>query len=400
MARRRLVPVASVALVTMLSGAFLGSTAVPAAGAAPKAVPAVHVVLNGSAVTMKPQAVVIDGVPYVSAPALAGLLNLPATWNPRTDTLVLGTAPSTAHSFVFQGMRYAVTGLQARTDPAAVATSGTSGLYWLVSYALTNVSNTAIDVATTQPQVMLLGPKGTEYEPDSALSGPTAGTLNPGITFTSYAVFNVPAGATPGPYALGFDAYRSTAKGFLPAALGAGLPAANSVTHVTDIGATYSVSNLWNSEVQQVLLRSVVRTDAVVPDLTAASFNPTTSFWVVDFSINNPGADAITLSPSAFSLQFQSGASLSPYPVSNLPGYVPANSLFTVGSGSSSSTQASSSPGSVTVAPGQVWNGALLFEVPDTVTTTQPAFAITVSGQQRIMSLAPCPDGACPPVQE
>ncbi len=376
----------------VLAGALVVGVGLPGVGEAAAAPPShVRVVVGGNAMDVRPAPVLVHGVPYVSVQALAQILGVQITWDAKTDTIEVGAPAATGHTFLFQGVQYAVTGLQERTYTGV---QSTSGQYWIVSYQLTNTTGTAVDVPGTQPGLDLLGPRGAQYLPDATLSGPTAGTLNPHLSFDSYAVFNVPAGAKPLGYALGFDAYRATAKGFQPAPLGAALPASSAKTTTSTLNATYTVSNLWNSDAQDVLLRSLVRSTAILPDLTAPSFDPTTGFWIVDFSIDNPGSQAITLAASQFSLQFGGGGSVAAYPVSVLPGYVPSNNLF-----GASGSSGSSSTG-VTVAPGQVWTGALLFEIPSTVSTAQPAFSITANGQQRVMALTGCVGGVCPPVQE
>jgi hypothetical protein len=384
----------------VLVGLTLTVASLPAAAAAAaaQAVPPPRVLMGGDPVALRPAPVLLHGVPYVSVQALSALLGVPVTWNPKTDTIEVGIPVATAHSFVFQGVRYAVTGLQER---AYTGVQSTSGEYWIVSYELTNTTDTAVDIPATQPGLVLLGPRGAQYLADASLSGPTAGTLNPHLSFSSYAVFNVPTGASPAGYALGFDAYRATAKGFQPAPLGAALPASSAATHTTQLDATYTVSNLWDSDAQDVLLRALVRTSAVLPDLTAPSFDPTTSFWIVDFSIDNPGANPITLQASQFSLQFGDGATVPAYPVSDLPGYVPPNNLFGASGGSAAGgTGAAASSAGVTVPPGQVWSGALLFEIPATISTAQPGFAISVNGQQRVLPLTVCQAGVCPPVEQ
>ena len=390
---RRLIRLRPTALAALCAGCLVAAGTGPAAGAAAPAT--VHVVLNGAAVTMTPAPVMVGGAPYVSAKAVAQLLGVPATWDAQTKTLVLGASTaSSVHSFVFQGVRYGVDGLQARTYPGPQSTSGT---YWIVQYTLTNETNVAVNVPGTQPSLVLLGPGSAQYQPSSTASGPTAGTLNPHITFTSDAVFNVPVGAEPSAYALGFDAYHSTPKGFQPAALGARLPASTSRTETSNVGATYTVSNLWDTDVQEVLVQKVVRTTVLLPDLTSASFTPTTTDYIADVSINNPGASAITVAGSQFALQFSGGVSIAPYPVSGLPGFVPANSLFPASGSASSGSGGAQSGSGVTIAPGEVWTGAILFAVPTGVDTASPALAISVNGQQRVISLSPC-SAACPPV--
>jgi hypothetical protein len=375
------------------AAALVAALLAPAAAAAPAPpAPRVRVVVGDQTLTLDPAPVVIDGVPYVPAPAFAKALGIPVAWDPHAATLTVAGAAGSAHSFVFQGIRYAVTGLEARTYPGP---GPTSGAYWIVQYSLTNVTRQAIDVPTTEPTLVLLGPGGAEYQADPTNSGPAPGVLNPGITFSSYDVFDVPAGAAPGAYALGFDAYRSTPHGFQPAPLGAALPPSTAQTTTTSLDATYTVTDLWNGDVQEVLLKRLVRTTALLPDLTPGSFNPTTSVWIVDLAVNNPGTTAITLAPSEFALTFADGATIAPYPVGPLPGWVPASSLYAVSSTAGPTTPPT--PASVTVAPGTVWQGALLFEVPGTVATSGPALAITVNGAQRVLPLAPCPGGACPP---
>lgn len=358
--------------------AVLGSVAVSADGAA-----SIHVEVDGQPVTFGAAPVMINNHVYLPIRYVAQALGLPVTWDAATDTVLIGSVPtgSTSASFSYQGVRYAATSLQMRSFPAAATNSGS---YWIVSYSMTNTGTTPVNVPQQQPSLVLFGPGGVQLSPDSSLSGAAPGVLNPGISFSSYLVFDVPAGALPASYTLGFDTYQVVGGQFTTTPLSTPLPTSGSTETDTSVSATYSVNDLWNSGIQQVTIGRVVRTTQMVPSLSAASFDPTTSFWIVDFGVTNPGPGNITFDASNFALNFNNSLSVNPTTVGSLPGYVAPSSLTTAGS--------------VTLPAGQTFSGSLLFELPAGTPTTNPGLAITVGSQTRIISLQPCTGGVCPPI--
>ena len=363
-----------------VGGALLAGTAGGAAAAA-KA-PAVTVRVNGQVVQLPEPPLVSGGKVYLPVADVADAFGVPVTWNGTRRVLDIGASGSAAAiGFVFQGVAYAATGLQVRTYPGS---QNTSTVYWIVQYQATNRGKQPVTMSSAQPPLLLIGPNGAEYTPDSTLSGPQPTTLNPGLTFDGYLVFDMPASAAPPAYALGFNAYRVTSSGFTSTRLSTVLPANSVATGVQTINATYALSGLWNSSVQELLVRALVRTNRITPDLQPANFDPTTSFWIVDFGIDNPGPGAISFSASDFALGFSSSLSIAPYAVTSLPGYVPPSNL----------------QAGVTLAAGQVFNGAMLFVVPAGTPTSGPQLVVRVNGAQQAVALAPCPNGTCPPVQQ
>lgn len=341
--------------------------------------PSLTVRVNGRVIALAQPALLFAGQPYLPVVDLAQVLGVAVSWDAHHRVVSIGEGTTTPlHTFTFQGIQYSATDLQVRSYPSPHSTSGT---YWIVQYALTNTTQHPINVGSTQPALRLLGPNGAQFSPDPTLSGPTAGTLNPQITFSSYLVFNLPDGANPALYRLGFNAYRVTAAGFTTTTLSAALPTPTSRTKRVQVNLPYAVSGLWNADVQSLLVRQIVETNAIVPDLTAASFDPKVQFWVVEFGVDNPGPETIHFSASDFALQFGSGLAIAPYQVSSLPGYVPPSNL--------------QSSAGVTLAPGEVFNGALLFAVPGGTPTANPQLAITVNGQERVIPAGPCSGSAC-----
>ena len=356
----------------------LGSVAVSADGA-----PTIHVEVNGQPVTFGSAPVMINNHVYLPIRYVAQALGLPVAWDAGTDTVLIGTVPNgvAGAAFTYQGVRYTASSLQIRTLPGDSTTSGT---YWIVSYSLTNTGTAPVNVPQQQPSLVLFGPKGVQLSPDSGLSGSAPGILNPGITFSSYLVFDVPAGALPSSYALGFDTYSVVGGQFSTTPVSAPLPTSGSTETDTAVSATYSVNDLWNSGLQQVTIGRVVRTTGMAPSLSASSFDPTTSFWIVDFAVANPGPGNISFSASNFALNFNNSLAIAPSTVGALPGYVTPSSLTT--------------SGTVTLPAGQTFSGSLLFAIPAGTPTTNPGLSLTVGSQTRIISLQPCTGGVCPPI--
>jgi len=346
----------------------------------------ISVVVNGQTVTFDSAPMLINDHVYVPIRYVAQALGIPVTWDQANETVYLGNsqAGSTAlgGSFAYEGLKYSAAGLQMREYPGQ---QNTSGAYWIVSYAITNTSAAPVDVATTQPALVLFGPGGVQLAPDSGNSGPGATTLNPGITYSSYDVFNVPTTAVPSAYSLGFNTYQVVNGQFTTSPVSASLAPSSSTTVQTPVGSTYSLQNVWNGAIQTLSIGQVVQSTAIVPELTPPSFDPTTSFWIVDFDITNPGPDSISFSASDFALDFNGGLSIPAAAVASLPGYVPATSL--------------TSPGGVTVTEGNTFSGGLLFDVPANTPTANPGLALSVNGNTRVVSLQACNAGVCPPVQ-
>ena len=353
-----------------------------AAGGAP-----IHIQVNGQAVTFDSAPVMINDHVYLPIRFVAQALGLPVHWDPSTQTVLIGTVPTgaagTTGGFVYQGLRYAPTALSIRTFPGA---GNTSGAYWIVSYSIANTGTTPVDVPQQEPALGLFGPGGVQLSPDAALGGPAPATVNPGITFSSYLVFEVPAGAVSAAYSLGFNTYQVVGGQFTTTPLSAPLSVSGATEVQTPVGATYSLNNVWNSGLQQVSIGKVIQTTEIVPDLSAGSFNPATTFWVVDFSVTNPGPGNIGFSNANFALNFNNALSLAPASIGSLPGYVAASSL-TAGSG-------------VNLPAGATFSGSLLFAVAAGTPTTNAGLSLTVGGQTRIISLQPCTGGTCPPVQQ
>ncbi len=378
----------------IVAGAAAGTLALAvlgtAMGAGADASPSIGVVLNGQPITFTSAPVMINNHVYVPVRDLAQALGIPVVWDASTDSVILGTAGSAAASssasavgggsFTYEGLQYSATGLVAREYPGQQASSG---VYWIVSYSITNTGIVPVDVPQAQPALVLFGPGGAQLAPDTALSGVAPGTVNPGISFTSYDVFDVPSSAVPAAYGLGFDTYQVVSGQFTTTAVSASLPAASSSTLRTTVGSSYAIQDVWNTAIQKLGIDQVVQTTAIVPDLTPQSFNPTTSFWIVDFDVNNPGPGDIAFNAGDFALNFGGSLSLAPSSVASLPGYVPATSLAQ----------------GVTVTAGNDFSGALLFAVPAGTPISNPALALSINGQTRIVSVDPCNAGVCPPIQ-
>jgi hypothetical protein len=75
---------------------------------------------------------------------------------------------------------------------------------------------------------------------------------------------------------------------------------------------------------------------------------------------------------------------IAPLDIPQLPGYIPATGLWT--------------QGGVNVPGGATFTGSLLFPLPAGTPTADPQLQFFANGQTRIVSLAPCRSGACPPV--
>jgi hypothetical protein len=348
--------------------------------------PGITVAINGQPLSTPFPPIMINDHVYVPVRYVAQALGLPVQWDPATSTVWIGAIPTASvaagGSFDYQGLHYAVTGLVVRNYPGPQSTSGS---YWIVSYSITNTGTQPVNVPQQQPTLVLLGPGGVQLQASSNLSGPTPTVINPGITFSSYLVFNVPTGAVPAQYGLGFNTYQVVGSQFITTPLSAPLPSSSSSEVSTPVGSTYALTNLWNAGTQKISIDRVVQTTAVAPDLSPGSFNPSTTFWIVDFDVLNPGPANISFSASNFALTFGS-YSILPLPIVSLPGYVLPSNL----------TQ----PGGVTLGPGDTFSGSLVFAVPANVAAGSPALQINVNGQLRIISLQPCSSGPCPPVQQ
>ncbi len=370
---------AGVGIGALVTG-VVGSLAVSADGA-----PTIHVQINGRPVTFASAPLLINNRVYLPVRDVAEAFGLPVTWDGGTDTVEIGTAANGTGGagFTYQGMRYTADGLQVRSYPGG---GNVSGNYWIVSYSMTNTSDAPVDVPQQQPALALFGPQGVQLSPEVSLGGPVAGILNPGITFSSYMVFEVPSGAVPSAYSLGFDTYQIVGGQFTTTPLATPLPVSNATQVATDVSATYSLDHMWNAGLQELTIGRVVQTTEIVPGTAAADFNPATSFWIVDFGVTNPGPEDISFTAGDFALDFNNDLTIGPDSVGPLPGYVTPSGL--------------TASGSVLVPAGQTFSGSLLFVVPASTPTTNPGLALTVAGQTRIISLQPCSSGVCPPVQQ
>lgn len=363
-----------------LTAGLWAGVGVRAAGTA-----AIHVEVNGQAVSLGAAPVMISDHVYLPIRYIAQALGLPVHWDAGTRTVLVGSVPTggqaTAGSFTYQGLEYAATALSVRTYPGAQASAGP---YWILSYSITNTSKQPVNVPQQQPALGLFGPGGAQLAPTASLGGPAPGVINPGTTFSSYLVFAVPVGALPSAYSFGFDTYQVVGGQFTTTPVSAPLGTPSSTQVQTPISATYSLNGVWNSGLQQVTIGKLIQTSAIVPDLSPASFDPSTSFWVLDFSVTNPGPGNVTLAAGNFALNFNDALSISADAVGALPGYVAPSSL--------------DSGGSVTLPAGQTFSGSLLFVIPAGTPTTNPGLQLTVGQQTRIISLSPCTAGNCPPV--
>ena len=373
----------------------------------------VHVVVDGHTLTLPTPPLVVGAQVFLPLADLAQVVGLPFRWDPASQTVYLGGASATSAaagavplaatgvasdpaaapaaapaggSFTYQGLDYAATGLVLRPYPGDQNNSGT---YWIVSYSITDTASTPIAVPAAQALV-LFGPGGTQIAADTPLDGAAPTTLNPGITFTSYEVFNVPAAASPASYTLGFIPYQVVGSQYYAAApLSMALPPSGSTTLKTPVNTSYDLQNMFSDATeptsdQRLTLGEVLQTNAVAPDLTAASFDPTTSFWVVDFTIANKTSGDISVAASDFALDFDREQSLAPADVASLPGFVQPTGL--------------QNAAGVTVPTGTSFSGSLLFEVPAGTPTENPQLQFSAHGETRIVSLTPCQTGSCPPV--
>jgi hypothetical protein len=314
------------------------------------------------------------------------LLTAAALLWPAAGPAAAGSGPGAGGTFTYDGLRYAATGLIVRPYPGPRSDSGT---YWIVSYSITDTTVMPGAAPTAQVPV-LFGPGGAEIAADGALGGAAPGVVNPGITWSSYEVFNVPAGASPAAYTLGFVPFQIVGgQYFAGAPLSMALPPSASATVRTPVGATYDLQNVFGSSghptsEQALTIGQVVETNAVAPDLTASSFDPTTSVWVVDFTLANTSSGDIGLSAGDFALDLGGEDEIAPADVPSLPGFVQPTGL--------------QNPGGVTVPTGGTFAGSLLFEIPAGTPVGSPQLQFSANGQTRIVSLSPCAAGSCPPV--
>ena len=371
--------------VVAIGAAALGGTALLAAGmvsAAPSV--GIRIEVNGRAIQLAAPPLVVRNHVYLPLRFTAQLLGVPVHWDGANRTVYLGTAPpgsAGAASFTYQGMTYRATGLQVRSYPGH---HHTSGVYWIVSYSVTNTTTAPVDVATTQPPLGLLGPGGQQLLPQVSLGGPAPQSVNPGITFSSYMVVPVPSGALPSAYGLGFDTYRVVNTNFQTQPVSAALPVSQSTTTSTPVSATYAVTNLWNRSVQDITIGQVVQTTAILPNTSSSSFDPGTTLWIVNFSISNPNLTSISFTSSNFALNFGGELDIAPLAVASVPGYFAQTDL--------------SQPGGVLLASDQSFSGALAFAVPRGTPISSPSLSIRINGQQRLISLTPCTGNICPPI--
>jgi len=408
---RKPVRVAAAAGVVAAAAVALTAAGVSAQGGAP-----IHVVVDGHAVTLPASPALAGGRVFLPLRDLAALLGMAIPWDPATDTVYIGSAPPAATpatvrlaatsasaaapaspaadpsappaggSFTYQGLKYTATGLVARPYPGEQTNSGT---YWIVSYSITDTSSTPIAVPAAQALV-LFGPGGSQIAADGALGGAAPTTINPGITFTSDDVFNVPASASPAAYRLGFIPYQVVGGQYYSApAESMALPPDAASTVKTAVNDVYDLQDMFTSSKvltseQTLTIADVVRTNAVAPDLSAASFNPATSFWIVDFTLANTTSGDISVAASDFALDFGGEDTIAPDDIASLPGFVPPTGL--------------QNPGGVTVPTGATFSGSLLFVLPAGTPTQNPQLQFSADGQTRIGSLTPCAAGACPPV--
>jgi len=397
-----------------VGGAVIAAAAlvVPSAVAGADGASAIHVVVDGYAVTPPTPPVLIGGQVLLPLRDVAEALGLSVHWDASTDTVHIGdgtgsapaspttiplvatttsAAPDPAAapagtSFTHNGLQYAAVGLVARPYPGDQTDSGT---YWIIEYTITDVSSTPISVPAAQALV-LLGPDGSEIAADGALGGAAPTVLNPGITFTSHDVFNVPSSASPASYALGFVPYQVVGSQYYAAKpLTMRLPGSSSSTTKVPVDATYDLQNMFSNaqeptSEQTLTIADVVKTNAVAPDLTAASFKPDTSFWIVDFTLANTTSGDISLAAGDFTLDFDGENAIAPSKVSSLPGYAQPTGL--------------QNATGVTVPTGRTFRGSLLFPIPAGTPTDNPELQLSAGGQTRIVSLTPCAADACPPV--
>ncbi len=368
-----------------LGAAALGGTAVLAAGvvsAAPST--AIRIEVNGRTVELGAPPLVVRNHVYLPLRFIAQTLGVPVHWDGTNRTVYLGTTPPGANgagAFTYQGLTYRATALQVRSYPGH---QHTSGVYWVVSYGVTNTTAAPVDVATTQPPLGLLGPGGQQLLPEVSLGGPAPQVINPGITFSSYMVVPVPSGALPSAYGLGFDTYHVVNTTFETQPVSASLPVSQSETMTTPVSATYAITDVWNRSIQNVTIGQVVQTTSVLPNTSSSSFDPGTTLWIVNFSISNPNLTSVSFSSTNFALNLGGELDIPPLSVASIPGYFGPTDL--------------SQPGGVLLASDQSFSGALAFAVPQGTPTGSPSLSIRVNGQQRLISLTPCSGNVCPPI--
>ena|GEM_PF-1740949 len=389
-----------------LTGAVL---LLPAAAANADGNSTIHVVLDGRTVNLPTPPQLTGGHVFLPLRDLAAALELAVRWDPTTDTVYLGSgapalatgataipldapvrSPSTpaGSAFTYNGLRYETTGLVARPYPGDQNNSGT---YWIVSYSITDTSSTPFSVPASEVPV-LFGPNGSQIAADSTLGGTAPSVVNPGITFSTYEVFNVPSSAVPSDYALGFAPTQTVgSQSYFGTPLKMSLPPNSSSTDKTPVGASYDLENVFsnanthNLTSEQVLtITDTMHTTAIAPDLTKPSFKPDTSFLIVNFTLKNTTSGDINIAASDFTLDYNCEMSITPYNISYLPGYVQATGL--------------QAQGGVTVLTGSTFSGSLLFEIPAGTPTTNPQLQFSANGQTRVVTLTPCQSGACPPV--
>lgn len=390
------------ALCAALAGAAL---LLPTAGASAGGASTVHVVLDGRTVHLPTPPQRIAGKVWLPLRDLAVALRLAFQWDPATDTVYLGSgAPASpptvvatplaarapavpSGSFAYHGLRYATTGLVVRPYPGGQSGSGT---YWILSYSVTDISTTPVALPASEVPV-LFGPHGSQTAADRTLSASPPTAVNPGITLSSYEVFNVPSSAVPADYALGFAPTQTVnGQAYFATPLTMALPPDSGTTDHTPVHASYDLENLFTNPnsshptSEQVLtITDTVQTTAIAPDLTAPSFRPDTTFLIVNFTLKNTTSGDISIAAGDFTLADNGETAIRPYNVSDLPGYVQATGL-----------QAQSG---VTVLTGSTFTGSLLFEIPAGTPRTNPRLQFSANGQTRVVSLSPC-QTACPPV--
>lgn len=367
------------------AGAMVTAVLCVASAAGADAGPNITVAVNGRAVAFDAPPVMLNDHVYVPVRYLAAALGIPVQWDANSETVYVGTVPESpgqvGGAFDYEGLHYATTGLVIRQYPGPQTTSGA---YWIVSYAISNTGTQPVNVPQQQPALGLFGPNGVQLSPDTKLSGTAPDVINPGITFSSYWVFEVPEGALPTSYTLGFNTYQVVGSQFTTTPISAALPGSSSTQADSPVGSSYALTNVWNAGVQKLNIDRVIQSTQIVPDLTPPSFTPGTAFWIVDFDINNPGPANISFSSGNFALNLDGYDAIAPDNVSSLPGYIAPSSL----------TQS----GGVTLGPGDTFSGSLLFAVPSGTPTNDPGLALSINGQTRIVSIQPCA-GACPPIR-
>ncbi len=397
------------------AGAALAAAALLLPATVADAGATIHVVRDGRALSLPTPPMVSGGQIFLPLRDLAAALGLAMQWDPATDTLYIGrgapasqppaaitlaarapaspapqapaTPPAPAGStFTYDGLKYAATGLVARAYPGDQTNSGTD---WIVGYSITDTSPTPIAVPATQLPV-LFGSDGAQISADAALSGTAPSVINPGITFSSYEVFNVPSSASPADYDLGFAPTQIVgSQYYFGQPLKMALPADSGSTVKTPVNASYDLENVFgnsrNLTSEQVLtITDTVMSNAIAPDRTAPSYRPNTRFLIVDFTLKNTTSGDISINAGDFALNLDNEDTVTPYDVPSLPGYVQPTGL--------------EAQGGVMVLTGTTFSGSLLFDLPAGTPTANPQLQFSANGQTRVVSLSPCVSGACPPV--